>query len=548
MKVYNELGPGLKESIYGNAFEELLKQEEIFYQREPNMPVEFEGKKVGDYRPDFLVYNKIIVELKSVPQIPRTQIQRVYQYLKSSKYKLGFIINFGAPKLQIIRRIFDLNKSVKSVINPFNLRSEAGQSLIEVLVALAVFTLGIATIGFLALDANVSSRQGVERTQATLLSKEGLEAARSIRDADFDNLTAGTHGIVLSGNKWIFSGTSDIQDQFIRSITIEDISAKEKKITSNISWQFSQQRPNSVSLVTYLTDWLSAVSPSSCNEYAIQEGYSAGTCRQNPQQCTNNGETYLLGGDIYCTGGPSEGTCCGLPLGGGFCSGTAMACAAFGTSPTCLAQAGCSWGGGASGATTNPSFDFDSAGWTYADWETSNKVDGDRQSSGGNPNGYIRVVVSGQKNQTISGYWTQSFITTADNPTGVVGFDWRVPSYVSTGLTSYYLYIFVENVSGAPTLANYVWRSPLITGTTNWATISNLDISSKLGAAGTYYLKTVARGIYNNTNGPGTTIGAFDNVQLNWSKADSCSGTATVCDTFTDQLTCQAQEGCLWNQ
>lgn len=135
------------------------------------------------------------------------------------------------------------------------LKSQKGQSLVEVLIALGVFVLGIATIGFLVLDANVSTRQGVERTQATLLAKEGLEAARSIRDADFDNLTAGPHGIVLSGNKWIFSGTSDIQDQFTRAITISDIDIDTKKVDSTISWQFTQARQNSVTLTDYLTDW-----------------------------------------------------------------------------------------------------------------------------------------------------------------------------------------------------------------------------------------------------------------------------------------------------
>jgi GxxExxY protein len=107
MKVYNDLGPGLKENIYGNAFEELLKNGEAPYQREPNLAVEFNGKKVGDYRPDFVAYNKIIIELKSLPQVPKTHTQRVYQYLRSSDYKLGFIVNFGTPELQIIRRIYD---------------------------------------------------------------------------------------------------------------------------------------------------------------------------------------------------------------------------------------------------------------------------------------------------------------------------------------------------------------------------------------------------------------------------------------------------------
>lgn len=132
---------------------------------------------------------------------------------------------------------------------------EAGQSLIEVLVAIGVFVAGIATVGLLVLDANVASRQGVERTQAILLAREGLEAVRSMRDGDFDNITAGAHGIALSGNKWIFSGTSDTQDQFTRVITVTDIDIDTKKIQSTVTWQFTQVRPNSVAFLDYLTDW-----------------------------------------------------------------------------------------------------------------------------------------------------------------------------------------------------------------------------------------------------------------------------------------------------
>ena len=134
-------------------------------------------------------------------------------------------------------------------------RRSRGQSLIEVLVALGVFVVGIATIGFLVLDANISSRQGVERTQAILLAKEGLEAARSIRDADFDNLTAGTHGIAIAGNTWTFFGTSDSQDQFTRVVTITDIDVDTKQVQSQVTWQFTEARQNSVTLTDYLTDW-----------------------------------------------------------------------------------------------------------------------------------------------------------------------------------------------------------------------------------------------------------------------------------------------------
>ena len=134
-------------------------------------------------------------------------------------------------------------------------RSHRGQSLIEVLIALAVFVVGVATVGLTALAAGVSSRQGLERTQATLLAREGLEAARSLRDAGFDNLAAGPHGIALSGNVWTFSGASDVQDQFTRIVSVTNVDVDTKNVTSTVSWQFTPARPETVSLTDYFTDW-----------------------------------------------------------------------------------------------------------------------------------------------------------------------------------------------------------------------------------------------------------------------------------------------------
>jgi Tfp pilus assembly protein PilV len=135
-------------------------------------------------------------------------------------------------------------------------KNNKGQSLVEVLIALSIFVLGVAAIGLLILDASVSSRQSVERTQATLLAKEGLEASRSLRDADFDNLAAGTHGLALSSDVWTFSGTSDTQGQFTRSITISDIDVDTKKVDSSVTWAISEERQGTVVLTDYLTDWI----------------------------------------------------------------------------------------------------------------------------------------------------------------------------------------------------------------------------------------------------------------------------------------------------
>jgi len=234
--------------------------------------------------------------------------------------------------------------------------------------------------------------------------------------------------------------------------------------------------------------------------------------------------------------------------GGGSCSGTATACTTFGTSPLCTAQNGCSWGGATSGATTNPSFDVNSTGWTYADWEDGARASGTRITTGGNPNGYINISLSRTNPaSTASGYWQQPFTTTVANPTSAtVSFDWKIVGYNGTFLTSYIIYVFVDNTSGAPTIGNQVW-SQTITGTTGWVTVSNLNVASKLTTAGTYYIKLVARRIKPTGNPPTTlnTVG-WDNVSLNWSKTDSCSGTPTACNTYGTSPTCSAQGGCIW--
>lgn len=99
-------------------------------------------------------------------------------------------------------------------------KHQQGYSLIELLIAMSIFTIGVATVIFLVLDAGVTSTQGGERTQAILLAQEGLEAVRSIRDSDFESLGNGTHGLVLQNGKWIFQNTFDINGQFTRTLSV----------------------------------------------------------------------------------------------------------------------------------------------------------------------------------------------------------------------------------------------------------------------------------------------------------------------------------------
>jgi|GEM_PF-2439780 len=132
---------------------------------------------------------------------------------------------------------------------------ERGQSLVEVLVALGVFVVGIASVGFLIMDAGATSSESLEQTKAILFAREGVAAVRSMRDGDFDNITAGIHGLALSGGAWTFSGTEDFSGVFARQVTVTDIDSDTKQIDSRVSWNVLGGRAVSYTLTDYLTDW-----------------------------------------------------------------------------------------------------------------------------------------------------------------------------------------------------------------------------------------------------------------------------------------------------
>jgi len=211
-----------------------------------------------------------------------------------------------------------------------------GQSVVEVIVAVAIFII-IAGSSVIAILGSLSStRLAEEETQASLIAVEGLEAVESIRNQDWDNLTNGNYGLSKSGGTWTFSGSSDDPDgtgKFSRIVTINDverdgngdivtsggtIDEDTKSVTSTITWDFTPTRQNTVTLTSFLTNWqkgsgsgaAGAPSITTCDEYCTSVGYSSGTCRQNTQQCANNDEDYKPAGDQYCTGGANEDTCC----------------------------------------------------------------------------------------------------------------------------------------------------------------------------------------------------------------------------------------------
>jgi len=104
--VYNTLGPGHKEDVYQKALKIEFDEQKIKYVSKKRLKIEYKNKQVGIYEPDFIVEDKIVIELKSVLHMPKVHEQQLYHYLKGSEYKLGYIVNVGSEKIDIRRRVF----------------------------------------------------------------------------------------------------------------------------------------------------------------------------------------------------------------------------------------------------------------------------------------------------------------------------------------------------------------------------------------------------------------------------------------------------------
>lgn len=116
-RVYNTLGFGHKENVYQEALAADFRKIGINFEKEKVLPVLYNGEKVGTYKPDFIVEDKIIIEIKAVLFMPKDYETQLTYYLKGTKHKLGFLINFGGKKLDIPRRVWTPNYQRKSAIN-----------------------------------------------------------------------------------------------------------------------------------------------------------------------------------------------------------------------------------------------------------------------------------------------------------------------------------------------------------------------------------------------------------------------------------------------
>ena len=106
MSVHRALGPGLLESTYEEALCIELGDEGLSYSRQIGVSVCYKGRTVGEYRPDVVVENRVIVEIKSVERLIGVHQAQVLAYMRVLKTPVGLLINFNGEVLRTgVRRL-----------------------------------------------------------------------------------------------------------------------------------------------------------------------------------------------------------------------------------------------------------------------------------------------------------------------------------------------------------------------------------------------------------------------------------------------------------
>lgn len=105
-KVYNTLGYGFQEKVYANALAVELRKSGREAMREAEIEVYYEGEVVGEFSADLLVDKKVIVETKAKRELIEDHEAQLLNYLKSTIYEVGLLLNFG-PEPQIKRKVYD---------------------------------------------------------------------------------------------------------------------------------------------------------------------------------------------------------------------------------------------------------------------------------------------------------------------------------------------------------------------------------------------------------------------------------------------------------
>ena len=100
MKVHNTLGNGFQEVVYRRCLAIEMERAGLDFSREVDQPILYDGIVVGTRRADFIVANRVVVELKALTALDNVHIAQAKNYVVAYGFPVGLLINFGARSVE----------------------------------------------------------------------------------------------------------------------------------------------------------------------------------------------------------------------------------------------------------------------------------------------------------------------------------------------------------------------------------------------------------------------------------------------------------------
>lgn len=126
----------------------------------------------------------------------------------------------------------------------------------EAILAIGIIVMVFTGIIGISLGGLTGTLRGEERLPAVALAQESLEAVRSIRDFDWNNLTAGVHGLSDASNYWALTDTPDTVGIYTRQVTVAEVDAATKDVVVRIGWEALPGINNEIEITNRFTNWL----------------------------------------------------------------------------------------------------------------------------------------------------------------------------------------------------------------------------------------------------------------------------------------------------
>jgi len=111
IEVHKHLGPGLLESVYESALCVEFKANSLPFKRQVGIPLYYKGELISEHRPDLIVDDKVIVEVKAVEALAPIHMAQLLTYLRVTSLHVGLILNFNSPTMKQGTRRVVLNAS-----------------------------------------------------------------------------------------------------------------------------------------------------------------------------------------------------------------------------------------------------------------------------------------------------------------------------------------------------------------------------------------------------------------------------------------------------